>query len=46
MLAKELSPQQVKRSKKIGKMLDQMIELNAEQLDTVAGVLRAFTSTE
>lgn len=46
MVSKELSPQQVKRSRKIGKMLDQMIELNAEQLDTVGGVLRAFTSTE
>jgi transcriptional regulator with XRE-family HTH domain len=46
MVSKELSPQQVKRSSKIGKMLDQMIELNAEQLDTVGGVLRAFTSTE
>jgi transcriptional regulator with XRE-family HTH domain len=46
MVSKELSPQQVSRSKKIGRMLDQMIDLNAEQLDTVGGVLRAFTSTE
>jgi len=46
MVTKELSPQQVGRSKKIGKMLDQLIELSSDQLDTVAGVLRAFTSTE
>lgn len=46
MVTKELSPQQVGRSKKIGRMLDQMIDLSAEQLDTVGGVLRAFTSTE
>lgn len=46
MVSKDLSPEQVKRSVKIGKMLDQMIGLNVEQLDTVRGVLRAFTSTE
>lgn len=46
MLAKELSPEQTKRSKKIGRMLDQLTELNPEQLDTISGVLRAFTSTE
>lgn len=45
LVSKELSPQQVKRSKKIGRMLDQMIDLNADQLDTVGGVLKAFTST-
>ena len=46
MVSAELTPQQAKRSRKIGKMLDQLIELNLEQLDTVGGVLRAFTSTE
>ena len=46
MVTKELSPQQAGRSTKIGKMLDQLVELNSDQLDTVAGVLRAFTSTE
>ena len=46
MVSKDLSPAQVARSKKIGKMLDQLIELNIEQLETVNGVLRAFTSTK
>ena len=46
MLGEELTPQQIGRSAKIGRMLDQLIGLNLEQLDTVGGVLRAFTSTE
>ncbi|MDA8620249.1 helix-turn-helix domain-containing protein [Luminiphilus sp.] len=46
MLGQELTAQQVARSKKIGKMLDQIIQLNSEQLATLNGVLKAFASTE
>lgn len=46
MLGSELTPEQVGRSQRIGRMLDQIVCLNSEQLATVAGVLKAFTSTE
>ena len=42
----ELEAGQVGRSMKLGRMLDQLINLTPDQLDTVACVLRAFTSTE
>ena len=46
MLGIELTPEQVGRSQRIGRMLDQIIQLNSEQLATLNGVLKAFTSTE
>jgi transcriptional regulator with XRE-family HTH domain len=46
MLGSELTPEQVGRSQRIGRMLDQIIHLNSEQLATLNGVLKAFTSTE
>lgn len=46
MLNADLDSVQVGRSMKLGRMLDQLIDLTPDQLDTVAGVLRAFTSTE
>ena len=46
LLGAELTPAQVSRSQRIGRMLDQIIHLNSEQLATLNGVLKAFTSTE
>jgi len=46
MLGQELTPEQVGRSQKIGRMLDKILNLNSEQLATLNGVLKAFTSTE
>lgn len=46
LLGRELTPKQVQRSQRIGRMLDQIVRLNSEQLATVSGVLKAFTSTE
>ena len=46
LIGQELTPQQVGRSQRIGRMLDLMITLDGEQLATLNGVLRAFTSTE
>ena len=46
MLGQELTAQQVGSSQRVGRMLDQIIQLNSEQLATLNGVLRAFTSTE
>jgi len=46
MLRQDLTPQQVASSQKIGRMLDKIINLNSEQLATLNGVLKAFTSTE
>ena len=42
----ELTPRQCGRSQRMGRMLDQMVSLTDEQLATLAGVLKAFTSTD
>lgn len=46
MMGRELTPQQVGASARIGRMIDKILSLNSEQLATLSGVLRAFTSTE
>lgn len=46
LLGAELTTKQIARSQRIGRMLDQIIQLNSEQLATLNGVLKAFTSTE
>jgi transcriptional regulator with XRE-family HTH domain len=46
LLGSQLTTEQVGRSQRIGKMLDQIIVLNSEQIATLSGVLKAFTSTE
>ena len=46
LLGSELTAHQIARSQRIGRMLDQIIQLNSEQLATLSGVLKAFTSTE
>jgi len=46
LVGQELTPVQVGRSQRIGRMLDIMVTLDSEQLATLSGVLRAFTSTK
>lgn len=46
MCGMELTPRQSGRSARVGRMLDQMATLTDEQLATLAGVLKAFTSTD
>ena len=46
LVSQELTPAQVGRSQRIGRMLDIMVTLDGEQLATLSGVLRAFTSTK
>jgi transcriptional regulator with XRE-family HTH domain len=46
LLGGELTPAVVAKSNRIGRMLDQITMLNSEQLATLQGVLKAFSSTE
>lgn len=46
LVGQELTPAQVSRSQRIGRMLDIMVTLDNDQLATLSGVLRAFTSTK
>ena len=46
MLGKELEAKQVGRSARIGRILDELIDLTPEQLRTVQQVISAFSSTK
>ena len=44
MLGKELTLEQIRRSAKIGKILDELINLTTEQIDHIRAIAKAFAA--